>query len=79
MNDNVERNIAKRNQRFKDLEELIVATEQKYSFPYKEKIDDYVKAIYEEVDYTKDPSEAGWPPKLESGDLIKHFIHQTQK
>ena len=78
MSSNVERNISKRNQRFTDLEELIAATEVKYYALCKEKIDDYIKAIYEDVDYTKDPSEAGWPPKLQSQDLVSHVLSQQK-
>lgn len=69
MTNYVERNIAKRNQRFKDLKELEHAVRTEHYTAHKEKVDAYIKAIYEDVDYTKDPSEAGWPPKLEARDF----------
>ena len=69
MTDYVERNIAKRNQRFKDLKELEQALPAVNYQAAIEKVDAYIKAIYEDVDYTKDPSEAGWPPKLEAKDF----------
>jgi len=69
MTDYVERNIAKRNQRFKDLKELEQALPPVNYQASIEKVDAYIKAIYEDVDYTKDPSEAGWPPKLEAKDF----------
>jgi len=69
MKNYVERNIAKRNQRFKDLKELEQELLAGQILSNKEKVDAYIKAIYEDVDYTKDPSEAGWPPKLEARDF----------
>ncbi len=69
MGDNVERNIAKRNQRFKDLDEVIAAVKIAGYVQNKQKVDNYIAEIYA-LNYSEDPSTVPWPPKLEAKDLI---------